>query len=443
MKIKPTLLCIMDGYGLDKPGAWNAISSASTPNLDFLYKNYPNIKLHASGKFVGLPDDQFGNSEVGHMNIGSGRVVHQTLCLINNEIESGEFYKKPAIKEFAEKLENSKNQRLHIIGLYSKGGVHSSIEHFIGVLNLKKHFKIKEVYLHLIFDGRDVKYNSALEDLTELLKLLKEYKNVYLASISGRYYSMDRDKRWERISLAYNAIVLREGKSFTDPCKYLEESYSKKIYDEFIVPAYNSKIEGSKFKANDSVFLFNFRKDRAIELASSITNKEYIWRPKQVISNINFISMTHFADSVKGLVAYKDQVIKNTFGEWVANKGWKQLRIAETEKYAHVTFFFNGGVDVTYNNEKRILIPSPKVATYDLKPEMSASAITEQLLKEIENHNPYKLIVLNFANCDMVGHTGKLEPAIKAVEEVDKCIGILYQNFKKLKGTNFFNRRSW
>lgn len=436
MKKKTVLLSILDGFGIAKKSESNAVSQALTPNFDYFYKNYPWTELNASGLAVGLPVGQMGNSEVGHLHIGAGRIVYQSLTLINKAIEEKTFFSNKAILQAINHAKEN-NSKLHIIGLLSDGGVHAHINHMLAILSYCAQENFKNVFFHVILDGRDTKSAVAKIYLNELLTKINELKIGAIASISGRYYAMDRDKRWDRIQLAYDVMVNNKGESFSDAISYIDEEYSQERNDEFIIPAYNEKVNGN-IANNDSIVFANFRPDRAIQLASGLTNSDYEWNKENklvLLKNTFFVSMMKYADSVKAqAIVFPPTPIINGLGEWLSKNNVKQLRIAETEKYAHVTYFFDGGKDIEYCLEDRILIPSPKVKTYDLKPEMSAKTITTRLIEEI-NSGVYDIIILNFANPDMVGHTGNLQAAIKAVGTVDECLGEIYQALKTVEGT--------
>ncbi|MDL2211464.1 2,3-bisphosphoglycerate-independent phosphoglycerate mutase [Erysipelotrichaceae bacterium OttesenSCG-928-M19] len=437
---KPMVLCILDGIGIGLRNNRNACFLAHTPTLDYLLTSYPHSKLQCSGLAVGLPKGQMGNSEVGHLNIGAGRVVYQSLSLINNEIETGSFYENEA---FNLALDNAleKDSSLHLMGLLSDGGVHSHIDHFKALILMAKNKGLKKLYLHLFFDGRDTAPDSGLSYLEDILTFIKKEEIGDIASISGRYYAMDRDNRFERNELAYNVMVNHQGASFSNPIAYLKQSYQDEVYDEFIIPAYNEKVKG-QIKDDDSVIFVNFRPDRAIQIASLLTNPNYKKVFNKQPHNLTFVSMMKYSDSVIGEIAFEHPKLENVFGVYLESKNLKQLRIAETEKYAHVTFFFDGQVNYDginapeLRNSKRILIDSPKVATYDLKPEMSAFQVKDALLEELDKEY-LDVVILNFANGDMVGHTGKIKAAIKAVETVDKCLKEIYQKVVDLGGTMF------
>ena len=425
MSKKQYVLMILDGVGLNDEERGNAFKQANTPNLNRYIAKYPNSHIATSGLAVGLPQGQMGNSEVGHTNIGAGRIVYQELTRITKEIEEGSFFKN---EEFLKAIKNVKdnNSSLHLFGLLSDGGVHSHNSHLYALLELAKRHDIKNVYVHAFLDGRDTPPTSAVEYLRELEEKIKDIGVGKIATLCGRYYAMDRDSRWEREELAYNAIVNGVGNKFKNVQKAIETSYESQEFDEFVKPVVitdDEQMPIATVKDNDSVIFFNFRPDRARQLTRIFTDETFDSFDAKKFNNLCFVTMTKYDDSLKNvLVAYKPQSLKNTFGEYISSLGLKQLRIAETEKYAHVTFFFNGGREEVYENEERILIPSPKVATYDLKPEMSAYEVTEKLLEVIEKEI-YDVIVVNYANGDMVGHTGNIDKAIEAVEAVDTCVG--------------------
>ncbi|MGL5268798.1 MAG: 2,3-bisphosphoglycerate-independent phosphoglycerate mutase [Spiroplasma sp.] len=437
MSKQPVLLAILDGFGIARSNSTNAISQAKKPNLDYFLANYSHVQLQASGLAVGLPEGQMGNSEVGHLHIGAGRTIYQSLTLINKAIEDKTFFNNQVIKAAISQAK-AKKSKLHIIGLLSDGGVHSHISHVLALLDFCAQENFTNVYIHAILDGRDTKSSVAKIYLQQLIDKTSSLKIGAIASISGRYYAMDRDQRWERLQLAYDAMVFHQGKSFSDSLAYVDQEYQANHSDEFISPAYNNQLTNSNISDGDSIIFANFRPDRAIQLASALTNSSYqFWKDnnKQPLKNLYFVSMMHYADSVKGNGIIFPQIsIKNGLGEWLSKNNLAQLRIAETEKYAHVTYFFDGGVDIKYPLETRILIPSPKVKTYDLMPEMSAELITKRLESEIAQ-DKYDVIILNFANPDMVGHTGNLKAAIAAIEIVDWCLGKIYQSLKKVNGT--------
>ncbi|MRG29137.1 2,3-bisphosphoglycerate-independent phosphoglycerate mutase [Laceyella tengchongensis] len=423
---KPVLLCILDGFALRGETEGNAVAQANKPNFDRYWNTYPHTTLTASGNAVGLPEGQMGNSEVGHLNIGAGRVVYQDLTRVTKSIEDGEFFQN---ETFLGAINHVKEHgsALHLYGLLSDGGVHSHIRHLFALLDLAAKEQVERVYIHAFLDGRDVAPDSAVTYIKQLQDKLNEVGVGQIATVQGRYYAMDRDKRWERTEKSYRAMVYGEGPTYRDPVEAVQASYEQSIYDEFVMPTvivdeHNQPV--GTIKDNDAVIFYNFRPDRAIQISLAFTNDDFrgFDRGPKRPQHLYYVCLTKFSETVDGYVAYKPTDLDNTFGEVVSQQGLKQLRIAETEKYPHVTFFFNGGREEKFPGEERILINSPKVATYDLKPEMSAYEVTEALLKEIEAEK-YDTIILNFANPDMVGHSGKLEPTIKAVEAVDECLG--------------------
>ena len=424
MSKKPTVLMILDGYGLSDKTEGNAVKQAKTPVMDKLIAKYPFVQGEASGMAVGLPDGQMGNSEVGHTNIGAGRIVYQELTKITKSIEDGDFF---AIPEFIEAIENCKkhNSKLHILGLLSDGGVHSHIRHLFAILELAKRKDFEDVYVHCFLDGRDTPPASGESYILQLEEKMKEKGVGKIASISGRFYSMDRDKRWDRVEKAYKALVYGEGEKATSAISGIEASYQKEVFDEFIEPTviYNGEEPIATIDNHDSVIFFNFRPDRAREISRTLVDPEFNDFETRKDLDLCFVCMTPYDETLPNVdVAFKKEHLKNTFGEYISNLGYTQLRIAETEKYAHVTFFFNGGQEKQYPGEDRILVPSPKVETYDMQPEMSAPEVTEKVVDAI-NSKKYDVIILNFANPDMVGHTGNLEAAIKAVETIDASVG--------------------
>ena len=423
---KPLALIILDGFGLREEVKANAVAQANKPNFDRYWNQFPHTKLGASGLSVGLPDGQMGNSEVGHLNLGAGRVVYQELTRVTKSIQEGSFFENEA---FLGAINHAKknNKKLHLYGLVSDGGVHSHIKHLYALLELAKKEQLDQVYVHAFLDGRDVAPDSAIEYIRQLQAKMNELGVGRLATVQGRYYSMDRDKRWERTEKAYRAMVYGDGPHYTDPIKAIRESYEKSIFDEFVMPTVIVDDQDQpigKIESEDAIIFFNFRPDRAIQLSQVFTNKEFLGfdRGQEFPKDVYYVCLTHFSESIDGYVAYKPTNLDDTFGEIVSRHGLKQLRIAETEKYPHVTYFFSGGREQELEGETRILIPSPKVATYDLKPEMSAYELADAAVNEIEAEN-HDVIILNFANPDMVGHSGMLEPTIKAVEAVDENLG--------------------
>ena len=414
MSKKPVALIIMDGFGLSDSKEGNAIMAANKKNYDMLYEAYPHASLEASGEAVGLPDGQMGNSEVGHLTIGAGRTVYQSLTRINVAIKDGSFFTNPAFLKATDRVKKN-NSKLHIFALCSDGGVHSHMNHIFALLDLAKQQGIENVYVHAFLDGRDVPPKSALKYLQAIMD-----KGGHIATVSGRYYSMDRDNNWDRLQKAYDAMTIGVGEKFACPICGVKASYEKDVTDEFVVPFICD--EKGMIEDGDSIIFANFRPDRAIRIATAFSNPGANGvDTSKGPHDIFFVSMMLYADSVKGDLAFGLQDLSNTYGEVVSKAGLTQLRIAETEKYAHVTFFFDGGEDKDIPGSKRVLVNSPKVATYDLKPEMSAYEVTEKVLYELQNDCP-DTIILNYANCDMVGHTGVFDAAVKAVEAVDDCL---------------------
>ena len=435
MSKKPYALIIMDGYGVNERHEGNAIYTAKTPNMDKYLSQYPNTVIHASGMDVGLPEGQMGNSEVGHTNIGAGRIVYQELTRITKSIEDGDFFENEALLAAVENCKKN-NSALHFMGLLSDGGVHSHIKHLYGLLELAKKNGLDKVYVHCFMDGRDVSPTSGADFVEALVEKMRNIGIGKIATVMGRYYAMDRDNRWERVEKAYRAMVFAEGNKDISAVNAVKKSYNDGVTDEFIVPTVITDDNGDalgKISENDSVVFFNFRPDRAREITRTIVDAEFNGFEREFF-NTHLVCMTQYDASMPNVdVAFKPQSLVNTFGEYISQKGLRQLRIAETEKYAHVTFFFNGGVESVYNGEDRALINSPKVATYDLQPEMSAYEVTDEVVKRIES-GEYDVIVLNFANCDMVGHTGVFEAAVKAVETVDECLGRTIDAINKMGG---------
>ncbi len=434
MNKRLVMLAILDGWGINEREDGNAAKLAKTPNLDSLMKQYPNTIMHTSGLNVGLPDGQMGTSEVGHMNIGAGRIVYQDLAKITKSIQDGDFYTNEA---FLSAVKNCKenNSDMHIMGLTSDGGVHTHINHLFALLELCKREGLENVYIHCFTDGRDTPPTSGETYILELEEKIKEIGVGKIASISGRYYAMDRDTNWDRVKLAYDALTKGEGFTAKNAIDAIENAYQREEFDEFIKPTVI--VENDKpvalVKANDSVIFFNFRRDRAREITRAFVDDEFKGFEREKLP-LTYVCMTEYDETMPNVkIAYKTEPIRNTFGEYINKLGCKQLRIAETEKYAHVTFFFDGGKEEQYENKDQILVASPKVATYDLKPEMSAYEVTDKLVDAIRK-GTYDVIILNYANCDMVGHTGILEAAIKAVETVDECIGRVVEEVKRVNG---------
>jgi len=425
MPKKPVALIILDGFAFRDETFGNAVAQANKPNFDRFWNEFPHSTLTAAGEEVGLPDGQMGNSEVGHLNIGAGRIVYQSLTRLNKSIREGDFFTNTA---FLDAIAHAKahQSKLHVMGLLSDGGVHSHYEHMFALLKLAKQQGLDKVFVHGFLDGRDVGPKTALEYIEETEKQMAEIGVGQFASVHGRYYAMDRDKRWDRVALTYNVLVDGVGQTADSARSGVAESYERDVTDEFVIP-YSIQEHGEPVATiddNDAVIFFNFRPDRAIQLSKVFTNSEFdgFALSAKHPQNLKFVSFTHYSDEVNAQVAYANDNLKNTIGEVLASNGKTQLRIAETEKYPHVTFFMSGGREEKFEGEERILIASPKVATYDLKPEMSAYEVTEALLAEIAA-DKFDGIILNFANPDMVGHSGMLEPTIKAIEVVDECLG--------------------
>ena len=430
----PTTLIIMDGFGLEGPSAGNAVVNAPTPNLDRIFRDFPGCRLSASGLDVGLPEGQMGNSEAGHTNMGAGRVVFQDLPHISRDIESGEFFKNPA---YLEAMSNCREwgSALHLMGLLSDGGVHSHITHLFALLKMAKEQGLEKVYIHCFLDGRDVPPSSGKSYVEQLQAEIQKLGVGQIATVMGRYYAMDRDKRWDRVQKAYDAIACGEGTFEADAAEAVQKSYDAGVTDEFVVPVVC--VKNAQVRDNDSIIFFNFRPDRAREISRCFVDEDFtdIQRRTGFLS-VDFVCTTEYDATLPNVtVAYPHQKLVNTFGEYISKLGLTQLRIAETEKYAHVTFFFNGGVEEVFPGEDRCLIPSPKVATYDLQPEMSAYQVTEEAVKRIES-GAYDVVILNFANCDMVGHTGVYDAACKAVSTVDECVNRVVEATSKMGGVS-------
>jgi 2,3-bisphosphoglycerate-independent phosphoglycerate mutase len=438
---KPIVLTVLDGWGFRPETKGNAIALARKPNYDRLLKDLPNTLIHTSGPFVGLPEGQMGNSEVGHMNMGAGRIVHMDITRVDRMIASGEFYRQPLLLEA---MERGREQQLHLLGLVSDGGVHSHIEHLFALLRMARENHVAKVFVHCFTDGRDTPPNSGIDYLRQLEQKTREYGVGQIASISGRYYAMDRDNRWERVEKAYRAVVHGDAESKSnDPIAVMKASYEKGVTDEFVVPAViTTQAEPGKpaaprgvIRDNDAVIFFNFRADRARQMTRALIEPGFDKisdpaRPK----NLTFVAMTQYEKTwpwLRYVLAPEklEHILANVFAEL----NFKNLRVAETEKYAHVTYFFNGGVEKPFPGEERVLVPSPKVPTYDLKPEMSAAGVADAVIKAIEKGD-FDAIIMNFANADMVGHSGKLDATIKAVETVDECLGRLFQALRPRGG---------
>ena len=429
---KPLALIIMDGFGEDKNEEGNAIFAAKTPNLDRYFSTWPHTLLGASGMDVGLPDGQMGNSEVGHTNIGAGRIVYQELTRISKAIADGDFFENETL---VAAMENCKTHgsALHLMGLLGDGGVHSHSNHLYALLELAKRTGIRDVYIHCFMDGRDTPPQSGKGYIEELEAKILELGVGKIATISGRYYAMDRDNRWDRVEKAYRAIAYGEGVIASPPVQVMEKSYAGDITDEFVLPSVC--VQGVQVAENDTIICYNFRPDRARELSRAFVDPDFTgFVRREPVPRVHYVCMTQYDAAMPNVyVAFHPQSLENTLGRYLSDKGLRQLRIAETEKYAHVTFFFNGGVEAPYEGEDRALIPSPKVATYDLQPEMSAFLVTEELLKRLDT-GKYDVIILNYANCDMVGHTGIFEAAVQAVEAVDECVGRVVDKILSMGG---------
>ena len=418
---KPLALIIMDGFGYNPSDYGNAIHAAKTPNLDKYFEENATTLIGASGMNVGLPDGQMGNSEVGHTNIGAGRIVYQELTRITKSIDDGDFFENEALKAAMENCKQN-SSALHLMGLLSDGGVHSHNTHLYGLVKMAKKFGLSKVYIHAFMDGRDVPPKSGKQYIEECQAELDQIGLGQIATVSGRYYAMDRDNRWDRVEKAYAAIAYGEGVKNTDPAAAMQSSYDSDVTDEFVVPVVC--VEGATVNEHDSVVFFNFRPDRAREITRAFVDPDFNgFERKRGRMEVFFVCMTQYDVTMPNVeVAFRPQSLENTMGAYLSDKGLTQLRIAETEKYAHVTFFFNGGVEAPFPGEDRALINSPKVATYDLQPEMSAYEVCDEVVKRIES-DQYDVIILNYANCDMVGHTGVFDAAKAAVEAVDTCVG--------------------
>ncbi|HIY55139.1 MAG TPA: 2,3-bisphosphoglycerate-independent phosphoglycerate mutase [Candidatus Dorea merdavium] len=438
MSKKPTVLMILDGYGLNESEKGNAVAEAKTPVMDQLMKEYPFVKGNASGMAVGLPEGQMGNSEVGHLNMGAGRIVYQDLTKITKAIQDGDFFENKALLSACENVK-ANDSSLHLMGLVSDGGVHSHIEHIYGLLELAKRQGIEKVYVHCFLDGRDTPPASGKEYVEQLEAKMKELGVGEVATVMGRYYAMDRDNRWDRVEKAYRALVYGEGEQAASGPAGIQASYDKDTTDEFVLPTVVMK-DGkptATVKEKDSIIFFNFRPDRAREITRTFCDDEFTGFNRGERVKTTYVCFTEYDVTIENKeIAFVKEEITNTFGEYLAAHGLKQARIAETEKYAHVTFFFNGGVEEPNEGEDRILVKSPKVATYDLKPEMSAYEVCDKLTEAIRS-GKYDVIIINFANPDMVGHTGVEAAAIKAIEAVDECVGKAVAAIKEVDGQMF------
>ena len=417
---RPTMLMILDGYGLNKKTHGNAIAAAEKPNLDRIFAEYPSTSLKACGLAVGLPEGQMGNSEVGHLNIGAGRVVYQDLTMITKSIEDGSFFENPAFLKAVDHVKKN-GSTLHLLGLLSDGGVHSHIDHLLALTDMAKRNGVEKLCVHCFLDGRDVPPRCAVKYIDTLTDHLDELGIGTVGIVSGRYYAMDRDKRWERVEKAYDAMTTGEGLHAATAREAVTAAYERDENDEFVLP---TVVDGAiPVSDGDAMIMFNFRPDRAREITRTFVDKDFDgFSRKKAVDDIFYVCMTQYdAEMPNVTLAFPPEHLRNTLGEYISELGLSQLRIAETEKYAHVTFFFNGGVEEPNEGEDRILVPSPKVATYDMKPEMSAFEVTDKVLEAIES-DKYDVIILNFANADMVGHTGVMDAAVKAIETLDRCV---------------------
>ena len=427
---KRVLLCIMDGWGINKDCPKDATKTAKTPNFDKLKETEKYTQINASGEYVGLPDGQMGNSEVGHLNLGAGRVVYQDLTRINKEIREGKFFENKAFKDAIEHVKKN-NSSLHLYGLVSTGGVHSSFEHVKALVRMAAENGLKKVYVHAFLDGRDTPPKSAVEFLAELEAELKKYNLPQIATISGRYWAMDRDNRWDRVEKAYNALLFGEGEKAANSDEAIKASYAKDVTDEFVEPTSTNADPDSRIKDNDAIIFFNYRPDRAREITRAMTFEEFDgFNRKARRNNLYYVCMAQYDETFPLPIAYPPEKLINILGDVLDDNGVKQYRTAETEKYAHITFFFNGGEEKSGKLETRALVASPKVATYDLQPQMSAPQVCENVLKALDDPQ-YGFILVNFANPDMVGHTGVFDAAIKACETVDTCVGKIVEKAKE------------
>ncbi len=435
MSKKTTVLMILDGYGVENKAEGNAIALAKKPVMDKLTSLYPTVQGEASGLFVGLPDGQMGNSEVGHTNMGAGRIVYQMLVKISKSIKDGDFFENKALVAAMENCKKN-GSALHLMGLLSPGGVHSHTEHMYGLVEMAKRNGLEKVYVHCFLDGRDVPPSSAAEYMEEAVAKLKEIGVGKIATIAGRFYAMDRDNAWDRVEKAYNALVFGEGVEEKDPVEAVKNSYANGVTDEFMLPTVIEK--DGMVKENDSVVFFNFRPDRARQITRAFVDPDFAgFTRKNGFFDTTFVCMAQYdAEMPNVLVAFPPEELTMTFGEYLAKNGKTQLRLAETQKYAHVTFFFNGGEEKQFEGEDRILVNSPKVATFDMQPEMSAYEVADNLVEAIKSEK-YDVIVVNFANPDMVGHTGIMEAAVKAIEAVDECVGKAYDALMEKNGQMF------
>ena len=430
MNKKTVLLTILDGWGIGIKCATNAIEAANDKTYNSLIENYPHTKLFAHGEYVGLPEGQMGNSEVGHLNLGAGRVVYQDLTRINKSVKDGDFFKNP---EFLNAIEHAKknNSALHLMGLVSDGGVHSSMEHLFALIELAKKHGLEKVYVHAFLDGRDTPPQSAYKYLALVEEKLKQENLPRIATISGRYYAMDRDQRWDRVEKAYDCLVLGKGNLAANSAEAIQASYDNQLTDEFVLPTIIGD-ENTRLNDGDSIIFFNYRPDRAREITRAINIADFSdFDRKKVLKNIYYVCMAQYDETFGLPIAFPPQSMHGLLADVLEEHGIKQFRTAETEKYAHVTFFFNGGKEKAYDTETRVLVPSPKVATYDLQPEMSANKVADEVVKALKS-GEYQYIMVNFANPDMVGHTGILEAAVKAIETIDDCLKRIVETVKEV-----------
>jgi 2,3-bisphosphoglycerate-independent phosphoglycerate mutase len=432
---KPLVLTILDGWGFSPSTEGNAIAAAQKPAYDKLLREYPNTLINTSGSYVGLPDGQMGNSEVGHLNIGAGRVVHMDVTRIDLMIASGQFFRNPVLLDL---MRHARTHRLHLMGLCSDGGVHSYLTHLYALLKMAKQEEVAEVFVHCFMDGRDTPPESGAGFIEQIQQQMRTIGIGRIASVAGRYYAMDRDKRWERIERAFGAMVLGDGEKATDPVAAVKRSYAKGVTDEFIEPitivdAHSEPV--GLIRDEDACMFFNFRADRGREMTVALTDPT-LERPSRSLApkKLHYVTMTQYDKSFTVPYVLPPEHPNNILADVMANLNWKNLRVAETEKYAHVTYFFNGGNEKPYSGESREMVASPKVATYDLKPEMSAMGVKDVVVKAIE-HGGLDIIVMNFANADMVGHSGKMEPTVRAVETVDACLGEIYEALRRSGGS--------
>ena len=434
MTPKPLLLIILDGWGFNPSREGNAIALAQKPTWDALLREFPSTLIHTSGPFVGLPEGQMGNSEVGHLNIGSGRIVHMDITRIDRMIETGEFFRQPLL---VAAMEHARSRRLHLMGLLSDGGVHSQQEHLYALLRMARQMEVRQVFVHAFLDGRDTPPTNGAGYLEQLQQQMRTIGVGTIATVSGRYYAMDRDKRWDRTALAYNAMVLGEGVKALGPAQAVRDSYDHQVTDEFVIPAVIVNQRGEplgRIRDEDAVIFFNFRADRARQMTRALTDPALEGIPRSSMpQRLHFVGMTRYDKTLNVPYVIGPEEPQHIVANIFAERGLRNLRVAETEKYAHVTYFFNGGVEKPYPGEERILVPSPKVATYDLKPEMSAEGIADTVVQAVEG-GTFDCLIINFANADMVGHSGKLEAAIRAVEAVDAGLGRIYPAVRRAGG---------